>query len=276
MESSSLEIKKHSIKGILLTSIILASLFSGIIAYLVNSFIYSNHINSLHNRVSQLEQELDSITSNISGFENEYQTLLSDLFEQVRLSVVVVKATIRRINIFGREYLTTQQGSGFILKNNGDYIIVTSNHIINEATSIQVTFVNSTSYTASILYSNVSVDLAFLNTNAPESEYVPLEIIDSNSLKVGYPVVLVGTPYGLKGSMSEGIVSALNRTLIVNDDYIENVIQTTAPMNPGNSSGPLLNYSGEVIGIVTASIEDSEGIGFAIPSDIILANLENI
>ena len=107
-------------------------------------------------------------------------------------------------------------------------------------------------------------------------EYVPLEIVSSGSLRVGNPVIMVGTPYGLEGSMSEGIISALNRTLIVNDDSIENVIQTTAPMNPGNSGGPLLNHHGEVIGIVTARVADSEGIGFAIPSDIIIENLESM
>lgn len=276
MESSSLELKKNSIKGILLTILILSCLFSGIIAYFVNSFMYSNQINNLEHKISQLEQQLDSITTNISGTTNEYPVLLSDLFEQIRLSVVVVQATIRQINIFGREFFTEQQGSGFILENNGDSIIVTSNHIINDATSIQVTFVNGTSYNASVIYSDFSVDLAFLNTTAPEIESVPLQIITSNSLKVGNPVILVGTPYGLEGSMSEGIISALNRTLIINDDYIENVIQTTAAMNPGNSGGPLLNYNGEVIGIVTARITDSEGIGFAIPSDIILANLKNL
>lgn len=99
MESSSLELKKNSIKGILLTILLLSCLFSGIIAYFVNSFMYSNQINNLEHKISQLEQQLDSITTNISGTTNEYPVLLSDLFEQIRLSVVVVQATIRQINI---------------------------------------------------------------------------------------------------------------------------------------------------------------------------------
>ena len=98
-------------------------------------------------------------------------------------------------------------------------------------------------------------------------------ILFSSTLKVGNPVIVVGTPYGLAGSMSNGIISALNRTLVDEDFSIENVIQTTAPINPGNSGGPLLNYQGKVIGIVTAIIEDSQGIGFAIPSDSILKGL---
>ena len=252
MESPSLEIKQVRIKGILLTAIIIASLFSGVIAYFVSSFVYSNEINNIKNQISELEQEFDNITSNDSGTISGDGVLLSDLFDQVRLSVVVVEATIRQVNLFGREYFTEQQGSGFILDFNGELLVVTSNHIVNNAVSVSVTFVNGTAYDSTILYSNSVVDLAFLNTTAPEREYVSLEIVSSSSLRVGNPVILVGTPYGLEGSMSEGIISALNRTLIVNDDYIENVIQTTAPMNPGNSGGPLLNYNGEVIGIVTA------------------------
>ena len=276
MESTTLENKKFKTKGFLLTTIIIASLFSAVIAYFVSSFAYSNEINNLKNQVLELSQELESISSNDYITPIGDTVVLSDLFDQIRLSVVVVKANIRQVNIFGREYFTEQQGSGFIIEYNGKFLIVTSNHIIDEAISTSITFVNGTTYDASVLYANSFVELAFLITDAPESEFIPLTIISSSSLKVGNPAILVGTPYGLEGSMSEGIISALNRTLIINDDYIENVIQTTAPMNPGNSGGPLLNYKGEVIGIVTARIADSEGIGFAIPSDIILENLENL
>ena len=100
--------------------------------------------------------------------------------------------------------------------------------------------------------------------------------VDEGVLRVGDPVIVVGTPYGLAGSMSEGIVSALNRTLVTDEYSITNVIQTTAPINPGNSGGPLLNYQGQVVGIVTAIIQDSQGIGFAIPSDTILEGIEGI
>ena len=89
-------------------------------------------------------------------------------------------------------------------------------------------------------------------------------------------MIVVGTPYGLEGSMSEGIVSALNRTLVADDSSIGNVIQTTAPLNPGNSGGPLLNYKGQVVGICTAIAQESQGIGFAIPSDTILENIQEI
>ena len=241
MESTPLENKKFKTKGFLLTTIIIASLFSAVIAYFVSSFAYSNEINNLKNQVLELSQELESISSNDYITPIGDTIVLSNLFDQIRLSVVVVKANIRQVNIFGREYFSEQQGSGFIIEYNGKFLIVTSNHIIDEAISTSITFVNGTTYDASVLYANSFVDLAFLITDAPESEFIPLTIISSSSLKVGNPAILVGTPYGLEGSMSEGIISALNRTLIINDDYIENVIQTTAPMNPGNSGGPLLN-----------------------------------
>lgn len=273
MKALSLDIKQVHIKGVLFIVIILSSVLSSVISYSVSSYIFSSEINDLKSQLLGLEQQFGNVTSYDLIDMNGDRVLLSDLFDQVRLSIVVVEATLRQINFFGREYFIEQQGSGFILNINEEMLIVTSNHIVDNAASITVTFVNGTTYDASISYSNSFVDLAFLSSSAPDKEYVPLEIVSSSSLKVGHPVILVGTPYGLEGSMSEGIVSALNRTLIVDDDVIENVIQTTAPMNPGNSGGPLLNYEGKVVGIVTARVADSEGIGFAIPSNVILENL---
>jgi serine protease Do len=155
-------------------------------------------------------------------------------------------------------------------------IILTNYHVVANANSINITFINEKEYSASIIGSSPNADLAILSTDAPKNEFDPLEIVSSSNLRVGDSVIVVGTPYGLEGSMSVGIVSALNRTLTTEDYSIENVIQTTAPLNPGNSGGPLLNDKGQVVGIVTAVVEESQGIGFAIPSDIILANIEEL
>jgi S1-C subfamily serine protease len=115
-----------------------------------------------------------------------------------------------------------------------------------------------------------------LTTNAPQSEYNPLTIVTSSALKVGDAVAVVGTPYALAGSMSNGIVSALNRTITTDQATMTNIIQTTAPLNPGNSGGSLMNYLGEVVGVATAIVEDSQGLGFAIPSDTILQDITAI
>jgi S1-C subfamily serine protease len=155
-------------------------------------------------------------------------------------------------------------------------VIITNYHVVQDATDIIITFINGNGYAATVLGSDPYADLAVLSTNAPQSEYKPLEIVDLSSLEVGDPVIAVGNPYGLAGSMTTGIVSALGRTITeeMTGSYpIANVIQTSAPINPGNSGGPLLNYQGHVIGITTAIISDSQGLGFAIPSSTILREI---
>jgi S1-C subfamily serine protease len=126
---------------------------------------------------------------------------------------------------------------------------------------------------------NLIGDLAVLSVDAPKSEFRPLEIANSQMLKVGDPVIAVGNPYGLSGSMTAGIVSQLRRTMTeeTTGGYsIANVIQTTAPINPGNSGGPLLNYQGQVVGITAAVVANSEGISFAIPSNTILRETKSL
>ena len=240
-------------------------------------------INQISEQIDDLATQLETLQQQINDIQaypsNTYQNItyilyenisLSELFYQVRESVVIVQARVTEYDFFGRPYYYQVQGSGFVYNANGQMVILTNYHVIEEATNINVTFVTGNIYPASILGSDQNKDLAVLLAEAPENEYKPLDFTNSSTVRVGDPVIVVGTPYGLAGSMSEGIVSALNRTLETSEYAITNVIQTTAPINPGNSGGPLLNYQGQVLGIVTAIIQDSQGIGFAIPSDIIL------
>jgi S1-C subfamily serine protease len=130
-----------------------------------------------------------------------------------------------------------------------------------------------------VLGSDPYADLAVLSTDAPQSELVPLTIVSSSTLQVGDPVIAIGTPYGLTGSMTTGIISALNRTITestTNGYSIADIIQTSTPINPGNSGGPLLDYQGQVIGITTAIVSNSVGVGFAIPSDTILREITDL
>jgi S1-C subfamily serine protease len=110
-----------------------------------------------------------------------------------------------------------------------------------------------------------------------------LTLVSSSTLSVGDPVVAVGSPYGLSGTLTSGIISALGRTITVSDDSsssssttIPDVIQTSTPINSGNSGGPLINYNGQVIGITTAAVSNSEGLGFAIPSDTIIREIVSL
>jgi S1-C subfamily serine protease len=121
-------------------------------------------------------------------------------------------------------------------------------------------------------------DLAVISVpNAPEDEFKPLLLASSSTLEVGDPVIAIGAPFGLAGSMTTGVVSALGRT-ISEEEYtggfaIANIIQTSAPINPGNSGGPLLNFDAKVVGITAAIIENSQGVGFAIPSNTIIREI---
>jgi S1-C subfamily serine protease len=134
-------------------------------------------------------------------------------------------------------------------------------------------------YVASVIGTDPYADLAVLSTNASQDEYMPLTITSSSTLRVGDPVLAVGTPYGLAGTVTTGIVSALGRTIsetTTGGYVIANCIQTTTPINPGNSGGPLLNYRGEVVGITTAIVTSSQGLGLAIPSSTILREIGSL
>jgi len=234
------------------------------------------------NEISNLEVQtlllLEQIGYLQSTFENTIQDFysissenisLSLLFEQVRESVVVIQGLIPQ-----SPSSILVQGSGFVYNHSGNMVILTNNHVIENTDSITVTFTNGESYDATILGSNPNNDFAILTINAPQEIYNPLEIISSSTLKVGHSVIVVGTPYGLEGSLSNGIVSALNRTISIDEIVMTNIIQTTTPLNPGNSGGPLMNYNGQVVGISTAIVEESQGIGFAIPSNTILSDIQ--
>ena len=163
------------------------------------------------------------------------------------------------------------QGSGFVY--DGDGHIVTNAHVVEGASSLSVKFWNGKSYTARVVGTDPSTDLAVLKVNAPVSELFPLSLGDSTKLVVGDPVVAIGSPFGLEGTVTSGIVSALHREMTSPNQFaIDNSIQTDAAINHGNSGGPLLNSQGKVVGI-TSQIESNsggnEGVGFAIPSSTV-------
>jgi S1-C subfamily serine protease len=158
-------------------------------------------------------------------------------------------------------------------------VVITNKHVVNDAENVTVTFSNGNGYPATVIGSDAYSDLAVLSVEAPTGEFQPLTIISSSTLEVGDPVVAIGSPFGLGGTMTTGIISQLGRTIqdsVAGNFPIANIIQTSAAINPGNSGGPLLNYQGEVVGITTAIIQNSNGLGFAVPSNTILREIESL
>jgi len=165
----------------------------------------------------------------------------------------------------------TVEGSGFVY-DASDHV-VTNYHVVKGTSSIKVAFADGSTRTATVVADDPSSDLAVLKVDAPASELHPLALGDSSKAQVGDGVVAIGSPFGLPGTVTSGIVSALDRTMSSDNSYsISGAIQTDAPINHGNSGGPLLNMSSQVIG-VNSQIESegggSDGVGFAISSDTV-------
>ena len=151
-------------------------------------------------------------------------------------------------------------GSGFIISKDG--YIVTNDHVVRDAESVQVKLSNDKVYDAKVVGGDPKTDIAVIKINAGD---LPVAVLgDSDKLEVGQWAIAIGNPFGLERSMTVGVVSATGRSNMGIETY-ENFIQTDASINPGNSGGPLLNIHGEVIGINTAIVAAGQGIGFAIP-----------
>jgi S1-C subfamily serine protease len=237
-------------------------------------FAYSSATHIVSNLQSQIT-DLSYLSEDNQSTTIEYyidDTSLSDLYLKVKDSIVTITGVIEYQNFFHTSY-TTIQGSGFIYQYDDDFYVITNNHVISDSSDLVVTFSNGNAYAADLVGADSYSDLAVLQVDAPDSEFITLTIGSSSDLKIGDPVVAIGTPLGLDTTMTTGIISQLGRTIeesLAGSFPIANIIQTDVAINSGNSGGPLLNYNGEVVGITTAIIEDSEGIGFAIPSDTIL------
>lgn len=244
-----------------------------LVGALVTFYITYRETSNLSDEVASLQSQL----SNLSGVQNAtyqnitiYQntTSLADIYASVRESVVLVQGTTSDGGV---------QGSGFVYETSGRMVVVTNYHVVYDTSALSVTFSNGNGYSALALGTDPYADLAVLSVDAPASEFKPVEIVSSSTLRVGEPVIAIGNPYGLVGSLTTGVVSALGRSL-TEEDYaggfsIANIIQTSTPINPGNSGGPLLNSVGNVVGITSAIVTDSQGLGFAVPSNTILREI---
>jgi S1-C subfamily serine protease len=170
------------------------------------------------------------------------------------------------------------QGSGFVYDKEG--YIITNNHVIEDAASIQVSFIDGNITEATVIGFDIYSDIAVIKVNTSFQQLQPVILGDSSDLVVGEPVIAIGNPFGLSGSATLGIISQLGRELTATGGYvIIDVIQVDAAINPGNSGGPLVNMNGEVVGVNTAIVSQTgefSGVGFAIPSDTVKRELSSL
>ncbi|MGA9152564.1 MAG: trypsin-like peptidase domain-containing protein [Candidatus Nitrosopolaris sp.] len=212
---------------------------------------------------------------------------LTAIFKQVENSVVQVTSKVSNPNIQiiingnPLESQSTRLGSGFVFDNQGH--IITNYHVVGNAKTVDVTFVDGNSYNAKVIGTDPFSDIAVIQITDDFSteNVVPLAIANSSSLEVGQQIVAIGNPFGLSDTMTTGIVSQMGRLLPNPGTNFStpNTIQTDAAINPGNSGGPLLNMQGQVVGINTAissTTGEFSGIGFAVPSSVIIREAQGL
>lgn len=243
--------------------------------------IYTDLVNEraqLESRLKSIQVELNSLKLEVSGLKEllSNSTVASSnvtdltaawIYNLTKYSVVSI--TVKVMTPFG---VSRAEGTGFVYDKEGH--IITNNHVVENVAEnngiIRVAFLDGTIVEAELVGRDPYSDLAVLRVDLTPEKLHPLTLGNSSKLKVGEPVYAIGNPFGLSESITQGIISQLGRTLQIKGGYsIIDVIQIDAAINPGNSGGPLLNRFGEVIGVNTAIHPYAQGIGFAIPSNLV-------
>jgi len=217
--------------------------------------------------IQYLQQLIHALTST----NQSYSLTIPQVFDLIKNSVVLIETKV--MTRFGLQDYA--EGSGFVYDTSGR--IITNNHVIEDADEISVTFTSGNMTTATVIGTDAYSDIAIIKVDAPYETLYPVILGNSSSLIVGEQVVAIGNPYGLSDTVTSGIISQVGRELSTTSGYnIVDVVQLDAAINPGNSGGPLVNMLGEVVGITTAIIEGSTGVGFAIPSDTIKREIQSL
>ncbi|MHB1354818.1 MAG: S1C family serine protease [Anaerolineae bacterium] len=218
----------------------------------------------------------------VSSVVTSEMTELEALYARVNPSVVNIQVATKATASASSpdsvipNYSRVGQGSGFVYDDQGH--IVTNNHVVEGADVVYVTFSDDTMLLAKVIGTDLDSDLAVIKVDSDITHSVPLIMGDSDLLRVGQQVVAIGNPFGLAGSMSLGIISALGRSLPAGNSStsssytIPDIIQTDAAINPGNSGGPLLDLDGKVVGVnaaIQSPVQGSAGVGFTIPVNIV-------
>src|ERR671935_68991 len=222
------------------------------------------------NQATTSNQTASSTTST----SNTTPASAEGIYQQVSPGVVTITTVVA--GPFGRSGEGT--GSGIVLDSKGD--ILTNYHVIANADQVQVKFSDGTTANATVVGTNSGYDLAVVRVSVAASKLHPVTLGDSDSLQIGDTVYAIGSPFGLSGSLTEGIVSNLHQSGSASGgSSLSNLIQTDAAINPGNSGGPLVNAQGEVIGInssIESPVDGNVGVGFAIPINTVKQMLSSL
>ncbi|HXR64733.1 MAG TPA: trypsin-like peptidase domain-containing protein [Ktedonobacteraceae bacterium] len=221
-----------------------------------------------------------NLHSSVVGSTSPSTTVSTALDSQSAREAAIAKVMPAVVEVIGQVSQGTALGSGVIVDKNGN--IVTNNHVVNGASSLQVVLSNGHNVAAQLVGTDPANDLAVLRIQ-PYAGMAVATLGDSSKLTIGQEVLAIGNPLGYSGTATSGVVSALNRNAQESRSVnLNGLIQISTPINPGNSGGALINLQGEVVGVPTLSAVDSEtntpanGIGFAIPSSQVKAALTQI
>ena len=232
--------------------------------------------------LSALETEMENLRFRLNNALQEIESLqeevrISDLPDDTpNIGLIEIYSTSQNSVVLIDTNIGS--GSGWVYDTEGH--IITNNHVIEDVNWIKVTFQSGNVFPATLVGRDPYSDMAVIKINAKDEPLIPFDVAASSELLVGETVIAIGNPFGLDNTMTAGIISATGRQMSTINNYaIVDVIQTDAAINPGNSGGPLLNTRGEVVGMNTAIISNSNdfsGIGFAIPSDTITREVHEL
>lgn len=259
--------KKKSISLVVIVAIICSILSSLLTVVVVNK---TGILNGTTNSVKETSSQI--VVSNEKG-TNVYQAVS----EKAKPSVVgITTTTLSSDNMFSMPTESTGVGTGIIVDSNG--YILTNSHVISDgqAKTVNVLFSDGSTIDGEVYWYDSQLDLAIVKVN--KTGLTAAELGDSDKVQIGDISVAIGNPYGLDlaGTVTQGIISGLDRTISTSETTMTGLIQTDASINSGNSGGPLLNSSGQVIGINTAKASEGEGLGFAIPINTAKPIIESI
>ncbi len=263
-ESSS----SYSSKWVYAFTVVLILLIVNTVVFAVAFLNFQDQLETIETRLAEQSNEIQNLQNQIEILDAVNQTGLipwSTIYNQLKDSVVLIETNLGL-------------GSGFVYDMKGH--IITNHHVIEDADTIQVTFLDGNITSANVVGMDIYSDIAVIKVDPEVTTLYPVVLGSSSKLTVGESVAAMGNPFGLSDTLTAGIVSSVERTMEAAGNYvIIDVIQIDAAVNPGNSGGPLVNLKAQVVGVNTAIQSETgtfTGIGFAIPSDTVKREIDDL